>query len=182
MRVIYPFRSAPASPLGSHNLVSPILFFIPPKPSGHPHSHNLSDGTLFSFGKKGTHQNRLFPYTFLNPCPQNNSLIEWRWAEILDIEGCSGVPDEWFRIDFSTLFSVSRRNCSPSTVAVYYRGYNPPIQNVARPCAVMGLRLPCAYCFIAGPVTLYLQSVIVVAPSAPAVISAYLILKRSLSH
>jgi hypothetical protein len=34
----------------------------------------------------------------------------------------------------------------------------------------------------AGPVTLYLQSVIVSAPTAPAVISAYLILKRSLSH
>jgi hypothetical protein len=47
---------------------------------------------------------------------------------------------------------------------------------------VTGLGPPGAYCFISGPIALYLQPVFVDAPAAPALISSYLILKRALNH
>jgi hypothetical protein len=145
--------------------------------SWHAYSFDACPGSLPPSRRKGAGHDRSPITWFEDPTLKRHRLGEWRGAQILHRHPGGGVPDLWFGADLASLPAVAVGDGGADAVAVEQRRDDAAVEEVTRPCRVLGSRRPRGDRRVPVPCALQPETRVVVASASPAVVVHHLVLK-----
>ena len=149
---------------------------------GNADGHEFGGRTFITPGVKGAGDDCLAPFGFLHSCAQFHRTGDRSGPQIADLEGGRDTPDAGLAIHGTLLDTVMAGDCKAHGVTVDDGGDNAAVEDVFRPRGVLWRGPPDADSFIAVPLTLDLQTLLVERSTPPAMISWDEVLECGLVH
>jgi len=134
------------------------------------HGDDLPPCALVAVGGDGAGDDDLPLSHLLDVCLQRNGLAQRCGPQIGHLQMSSGAPDVRLCTYLSVFRLVGRGHRGAGRVAVDQGGYDAAVDHVLWPSSVIWLRFPRGDGFLARPVALDLQAMVVGLPTAPTVV------------